>query len=120
MAQHAGDFGMARMLWTATYQSTQDKQIRENAYKHLRALRVDEDVTHLQHAVTLFGERTGRLPTSLQELIASEGLPGIPVDPDGHPYKFTPDGRFELQHPDDFEFATKGLPLDYKPAVKFP
>jgi len=120
MAQHAGDFGMARMLWTATYQSTQDKQIRENAYKHLRALRVDEDVTHLQHAVTLFGERTGRLPASLQELIASEGLPGIPVDPDGHPYKFTPDGRFELQHPDDFEFATKGLPLDYKPAVKFP
>jgi tetratricopeptide (TPR) repeat protein len=120
MAQHAGEFDTARMLWTATYQSTQDRLIRENAYKHLRALRVDEDITHLQHAVTLFGERTGRLPASLAELIAAEGMKGIPVDPDGHPYKFTPDGRFELLHPDDFQFASQGLPPDYKPIVKFP
>jgi tetratricopeptide (TPR) repeat protein len=119
MAQHAGEYETARMLWSATYQTTQDKQIRDNAVEHLRALRVDEDVQHLQEAVTRFGERTGRLPLSMAELVAAEGLAGTPVDPDGHPYKLTPEGRIEIRVPDDFAFATKGLPPGYKPQPKF-
>jgi len=119
MAEHAGDFDTARMMWSATYQNTQDQLIRQNATEHLRALRVDEDVAHLQQAVTRFGERTGRLPTSMSELAVAEGLPGIPVDPDGHPYKLTPDGRVEVRVPDDFPFATLGLPPGYKPQPKF-
>jgi len=119
MAQHAGEFETARMLWTATYQTTQDRQIRSNALEHLRALRVDEDVTRLQQALTSFGERTGHLPASLADLTAAEGLPGIPADPDGHAYKLTPEGRVEVRVPDDFPFATKGLPPGYKPPPKF-
>ena len=119
MAQHAGEFDMARMLWSATYQNAEDKQIRANAVDHLRALRVDEDVTRLQQAVTRFRERTGHLPASISELASAEGLPGIPVDPDGHPYKLTPDGGIEVRVPDDFPFATKGLPPGYKPPSKF-
>jgi hypothetical protein len=119
MAQHAGEYETARMLWSATYQNTQDKLIRGNAIEHLRALRVDEDVEHLQEAVTRFGERTGRLPTSMAELVAAEGLAGTPVDPDGHPYKLTPEGRVEVRVPDDFSFATKGLPPGYTPQPKF-
>ena len=45
MAQHAGEFDTARMLWSATYQNSQDKQIRANAVEHLRALRVDDSHT---------------------------------------------------------------------------
>jgi tetratricopeptide (TPR) repeat protein len=119
MAEHAGDFSTARMMWSATYQNSQDELIRQNATEHLRALRVDEDVTHLQEAVTRFGERAGRLPTSISELASNERLPGIPVDPDGHPYKLTADGRVEVRVPDDFPFATKGLPPGYKPQPKF-
>ena len=119
MAQHAGEYETARMLWSATYQTAQDAQIKENAVEHLRALRVDEDVKHLQEAVTRFGERTGRLPASMAELVAAEGLSGTPVDPDGHAYKLTPEGRVEVRVPDDFPFATKGLPPGYKPAPKF-
>jgi tetratricopeptide (TPR) repeat protein len=115
MAQHAGEFETARLLWSATYQGTQDRLIRENAIKHLRALRVDEDVTHLQQAITRFGERTGRLPAGMNELIAAEGLPGIPVDPDGHPYKLTAEGRIVVANPDAFEYATVGLPPGFKP-----
>jgi hypothetical protein len=118
-AQHAGEFQTARMLWTATYQSSQDKQIRQNAVEHLRALKVDEDVTNLQSAVTAFGERTGRLPYSISELAAAEGLQGIPVDPDGNPYIMDHDGRILLENPDDFGFATKGLPPGFKPVPKF-
>jgi len=107
------------MLWSATYRNSQDKQIRANAVEHLRALRVEEDVTHLQQAVTRFGERTGRLPASIAELVTAEGSPGVPVDPDGHPYKLTPEGRVEVRVPDDFPFATKGLPPGFKPQPKF-
>jgi tetratricopeptide (TPR) repeat protein len=119
MAQHAGEFDTARMLWSATYQNTQDKQIRANAVEHLRALRVDEDVTHLQEAVTRFGQRTGRLPASMAELLTAEGSHGIPVDPDGHPYKLTPEGRVEMRVPDDFPFATRGLPPGFIAHPKF-
>jgi tetratricopeptide (TPR) repeat protein len=119
MAEHAGEYETARMLWSATYQTAQDAQIKENAVEHLRALRVDEDVLHLQEAVTRFGERTGRLPASVAELVAAEGLAGTPVDPDGRPYKLTPEGRVEIRVPDDFPFATKGLPPGYKPQPKF-
>ena len=119
MAEHAGEFDTARMMWSATYQSSQEQLIRQNALDHLRALRVDEDVTHLQEAVTRFGERTGRLPANMSELASAERLPGIPVDPDGHPYKLTLEGRVEVRVPDDFPFATKGLPPGYKPPAKF-
>jgi len=34
-------FDTARMLWSATYQNSQDKHIRANAVENLRALRVD-------------------------------------------------------------------------------
>jgi tetratricopeptide (TPR) repeat protein len=119
MASHAGDYDTARRLWSVSYQNTQDKLIKQSALDHLRALRVDEDVEHLQQAVTRFGERAGRLPTSMAELVNAEGLPGTPVDPDGHPYKMTPEGRIEIRAPKDFPFVTKGLPPGYKPLPTF-
>jgi tetratricopeptide (TPR) repeat protein len=114
MAQHAGEYQTARMLWSATYETAQDEQIKENAIEHLRGLRVDEDVMSLQAAVTRFGERTGRLPASITELVEAEHLAGVPVDPDGHPYKMTAEGRIEVRVPDDFPFANRGLPPGFK------
>jgi tetratricopeptide (TPR) repeat protein len=119
MAQHAGEFDTARMMWNAAYQSSQDKLVRQNAVEHLRALKVDEDITNLQSAVTRFGQKTGRLPYSIGELAAAEKWPGIPVDPDGNPYTMDHDGRILLKHPEDFSFATQGLPPGFKPVAKF-
>jgi hypothetical protein len=115
MAEHAGDFATARMLWSATYESSTESFIRENAVNHLRAIRVDEDVTNLQAAVTRFGQRTGHLPANMADLAAAEHMPGLPVDPDGHPYKLSPEGRVLVEHPDDFPFITLGTPPGYKP-----
>jgi tetratricopeptide (TPR) repeat protein len=114
MAGHAGDFATARLLWSATYDTSTESSIRQNAVEHLRAIQVDEDVTNLQSAVTRFGERTGRLPDSMQELVAAEPLPGMPADPDGNPYKLTPEGRVQVEKPDDWPFVSKGLPPGYK------
>ena len=119
MAQHAGEYQMAQMLWSATYEGTNDKQIKKNAIEHLRALQVDEQVERLQKMVTAFGERTGHLPSSLDELAHASRLPGIPTDPDGEPYELTPEGRVEVHDPDNFPFATKGLPPGYTPKPKF-
>jgi tetratricopeptide (TPR) repeat protein len=120
MAQHAGEFDTARMMWSATYQSSQDKLVRQNAIEHLRALKVDEDVTNLQAAVTRFGQKAGRLPNSISELAAAEKWPGIPADPDGNPYTLDHDGRILLKNPENFSFATQGLPPGFKPVAKFP
>lgn len=116
MAQHAGDLSTARMLWSATFETSHDKDIQENALEHLRGIKVDEDVTALQAAVTDFGEHTGRLPASMAELTLAEHWSGDPVDPDSDPYLLTPDGRIEVAKPEDFPFASKGLPPGYNPA----
>ena len=116
MAEHAGDFNTARMLWSATFESSNESNIRKNALEHLRCLQVDEDVTNLQAAVTRFGERTGRLPANMTELAIAEHFGGIPADPDGNPYRLDAEGRVLLQKPDDFPFATKGIPPGYKPS----
>lgn len=117
MAEHAGDFNTARMLWSATFETSHETNIRRNALEHLRSIQVDEDVTILQAAVTRFGERTGRLPASMAELTAAEHRPAIPVDPDGTPYKLTPEGRILVETPENFPFITKGMPPGYKPAA---
>jgi hypothetical protein len=114
MAEHAGEFSTSRLLWSATYDSSRDPDIRNSALEHLRAIRADEDVTVLQSAVTRFEKRTGRLPSSMAELAAAEHLPRIPADPDGHAYRLTPKGHVEVENPDDFKFLTKGMPAGYK------
>jgi tetratricopeptide (TPR) repeat protein len=119
MAEHAGDLETARMMWTATYQNSSDDFIKKNALAHLKSLRVDDDVTHLDELVSSFRSRTGRTPASIAELASAAGLRGIPVDPEGHPYKIMPDGRVEVRDPDDFPFATQGLPPGYTPVPKF-
>jgi tetratricopeptide (TPR) repeat protein len=114
-AEHAQDFATARLLWSATYESTAQAEIKQNALEHLRAIRVDEDVTNLEQAVARFHANSGRFPTTLSELASAEHLPGLPVDPDGLPYELTLDGHVVVDQPDDFPFATKGLPPGYKP-----
>lgn len=117
MAEQAGDFTTARMLWSATFESSRQTNIRHNALEHLRAIQVDEDITNLQAAVTRFGQRTGHLPTSMQELASAERLPGFPVDPDGQPYILDAEGHVLVQNPDDFPFITKGTPPGSEPSA---
>ena len=113
MAQHSGELRMAQMMWSTTYQSTQDRNVRANAATHLRALQVEDDVTNLENLVAAYRAKTGRLPASFSDLQAAGLLHEIPVDPLGHTYKLTEDGRVEVRTPDDFPFLTKGTPPGY-------
>ena len=118
MAQHAGDTQMARALWTTTYESTQDKQIRNNAVFHLRALQVADDVTALEALVTQYMQSTGRTPSSLLDLVNANYLKFLPVDPAGHAYKLAAGGRVEVAAPDEIPFIEKGAPPGYKPPTR--
>lgn len=120
MAQHAGEYRMSRMLWTATYETATEKQIRQNAIDHLRALRVDEDVTQLERLVGVYRERAGRLPLSFEDLIRAGLITGVPADPTGQTYKLMPDGRVEVRYPDTILYITKGTPPGYTPAKPKP
>ena len=114
MAQHAGERQTARALWMTTYQTTDDKMIRENAVKHLRALDVDEEVIQLQQIVDAVAKKTGAPPNSMAELVQAGYLRGIPVDPLGHPLKIAA-GRVEVADPSALPFITEGLPPGEKP-----
>jgi hypothetical protein len=117
MAEHAGDRQMARMMWSTSYQTTKDVDVRANAAAHLRALQVDEDVTNLEALTARYQQQTGLFPFSFAELQAAGMLQGIPRDPLGQSYKLMPDGRVELRTPDDFPFIEKGMPAGYKPPL---
>lgn len=116
MAQHAGEHEMARMLWTTTYETTDDALIKQNAFKHLRALKVDDDITKLEARVERFKARNGRAPQNMIEVVQAGLLPGIPLDPLGHPYKLV-DGRIEVADPNALPFINKGLPPNVKPEL---
>jgi len=112
-AQHAGESQTARMLWITTYKTIPEKDVRANALAHLEALAIDDAVKQVENAVSLYGQKRGKLPAILGALVAKGLLPGIPLDPDGHPFKLLPDGRIEVRNPDSFPFIQKGLPPDY-------
>jgi hypothetical protein len=118
MAEHGGDIQTARLLWQTTLNTTEDPMIRVNAERHLIALQVDEVVPKLELLVRDFREKTGTQPTSFEDLVRAGYLRGIPVDPLDHPYKLTPNGRVEVQDPDDLPFIEKGLPPGYRPIMR--
>jgi tetratricopeptide (TPR) repeat protein len=117
MAQHGGELQTARMLWTATYQTTHDDHVKANAASHLRALQVDQDVIDLERLVEVYRQRTGHLPASFREMAAAGLLRGVPADPLGNPYRLTSDGKVEVTDPDDLPFVENGLPAGYVPSA---
>jgi tetratricopeptide (TPR) repeat protein len=115
MAQHAGEFDTARMLWFTAYQNTKDPLVQQNAVQHLRALQVDEAVTQLEQVVEKYREKKGRLPLGMGDLERAGFIHGTPADPSGRPYKLMPGGRIEVQDPQELYFITKGLPPGAEP-----
>lgn len=110
MAQRAGARETAFYLWTMIYDSSTDRLMRENALRRLEALRVDDDVDQLEALVRRYRTQTGHDPATWFELVSAGWLRALPLDPRGGPYRLTPDGRVEVQSPEDFPFITRGLP----------
>jgi hypothetical protein len=120
MSEHAGDLETARMMWSAAYQTSADRQVKANAAAHLRALDVDEAVPVLESMVDKYRKDTGHMPSTFADLVQSGALTAIPRDPTGRPYKIMPDGHVEVSKPDALPFIEKGTPPGYvAPRPKF-
>jgi tetratricopeptide (TPR) repeat protein len=115
-AQHGGEMQTAAMLWESMLETTHDRYVRENAQSHLRALRVDNDVTQLERLVTIYRQKTGRLPATFLEMEKAGMLRGLPVDPLGNPYRLDAKGQVFVADPDRLPFVEKGLPPGYTPS----
>jgi hypothetical protein len=116
LAQTGGEREKARYLWTNILHDSEDKALRSNAVKRLRALDSDQAVEVLQREVDTYKDRNGRPPESWGDLIATRQLRGVPRDPMGNPYVLH-HGRVEVANPADFPFITKGLPPGMEPSV---
>jgi tetratricopeptide (TPR) repeat protein len=116
MAQHGGELETARRLWTITYETAQQENVKKNAERHLVAIDSDAFVTVLEQAVANFRQRFGRAPASWAELGAAGYGRGVPRDPTGRPYRLV-DGRVEVADPDKLPFIVKGLPSGYQPSI---
>ena len=85
-----GDRDGARTLWRRVHDSTGDAWMRGEAARRLAQLDALDAVDGYQRAVDRFRERTGRVPGSWRDLVATGDVPGIPVDPTGVAYELTP------------------------------
>jgi hypothetical protein len=116
LAQSGEEREKARYLWTNILHDSEDKALRANAVKRLRALDSDQAVEVLQREVDKYKDRNGQPPQSWGDLIAARQLRGVPRDPMGNPYMLR-QGRVEVADPTDFPFITKGLPPGMEPSV---
>jgi hypothetical protein len=96
VAQKGGSLDTSRMIWSEIYESNKNPKIRERALEILRGLKAEEDEIELNRLADEYQKRFGRYPASVNELRSAGLIGGIPVDPDGYPYRFEPDGKAAL------------------------
>lgn len=96
VAQKGGSLETSRMIWSEIYESNKDPKIRERAWETLRGLKAEEEILELNQLADDYQKRLGRYPVSASELRSAGLIAAIPVDPDGYPYVFRPDGKAAL------------------------
>jgi len=96
VAQKGGSLETSRMIWSQLYESTQNQTVRKKAAEILRGLKAQEDETRLDELAGEYQKRFGRFPASMLELRDAGLVRGIPLDPDGYPYIFGPNGKSRL------------------------
>ena len=96
MADRGDALQTSKLVWEQVYQTSSNKQIRKEALEHLKGLKAIDDERHLDALSVGFRQKFGRYPDSVEELRDKGYLQGIPLDPDGFPYRMGKDGKTEL------------------------
>jgi len=81
-----GDRETARHLWQMLHESAETSQQRDNATTHLKQLDALDELDVLSQVVAAFHARSGRYPSSWQEIVGAGFLKTIPLDPTGTAY----------------------------------
>jgi hypothetical protein len=107
MAERADDPATAGSLWQTIYDSTKDTGLKNTAVKHLTSLRVESELNELERRTKAYFDRHNAYPEEWSDLIRDGLLRGVPVDPNGAPYKLRLDGTVEVQNPKDFPYLER-------------
>jgi len=95
----AGDFETARQMWLDIYNGTDNRKLKELALRQLAKLTFDRRMAELQKQVDRFRQDKGRLPTSLDELVAEGLIKEIPREPFGGRFYLDKDGSVRSTTP---------------------
>ena len=82
-----GNRRASRMLWQRIHEDSDGAMFRQNARFRLNQLDAMDVLDALNAAAARFAASEGRPPRNWAELIASQRLRGIPLDPTGVPYE---------------------------------
>jgi len=96
IAEQGESYEISFELWNEIYNSTTDKQIKENAKNHLLLLRVHEDRKKLDQIADEYEKRFGNRPKGVKDLEQAGLVQGTPVDPLGYEYVFDDQGKAVL------------------------
>jgi len=96
IAAEGESIGTSIFLWNEVYTTTKDPTIKQNAERHLRLLKVQQDCKQIDQLSETYAQRYGRRPTKMLELVQAGMVRGLPVDPLGYEYVFGEGGKAEL------------------------
>jgi hypothetical protein len=104
MAEKGEDAETAAYLWKTIYDTTSDNMIKDNAAKHLISLRAEADMDELERRTKAYRERFGANPSDWSDLMRAGLLRGVPMDPNGVPYKLQPNGTVQVEDPSQYSY----------------
>ena len=96
IATKGGALDTSRIIWSEVYETTKDEQIKKRALEALKGLKAQSDEMQLDQLAQDYRARFGRYPQLTRDLVEAGMLKGVPLDPDGFPYAFGPDGKSQL------------------------
>ena len=96
MAEHGQDPAQPLICGKSIYDSAADKQLKDTAEKHLISLRVESELDLLERIAQEYYRRRGSYPEESSDLIKAGLLRGVPVDPNGVPYRLRLDGTVQV------------------------
>src|SRR5580765_843647 len=114
MAEKAYDPSTATYLWKTIFETTHDPTIKESAAKHLLSLRADSEMDELERRTQAYYERFKIYPEEWSDLVRAGLLRGIPVDPNGVPYKLRLDGTVQVEDPKQLPYLERHGPKEKK------
>ena len=96
IASKGGALDTSRMIWSEIYETAKNEKIKKHALEELKGLKAQSDEMQLDQLAEEYHTRLGRHPQSTRDLVEAGMIKGVPLDPDGFPYAFGPDGKSQL------------------------
>ena len=107
LAEKAYDPTTASYLWKTIFETTHDASVKDTAAKHLISLRADSEMDELERRTQAYYQRFKAYPEEWSEMVRAGLLRGVPMDPNGVPYKLRLDGTVQVEDPKQFPYLER-------------